>query len=263
MVRWSTNRKGQDFVCQADWTLNWWMLGKLTCEAAKDEIVDNKHQCPRALHAVNHWQAFMQEREAKKEQIGSESENGAVRLEMHHARFWLRWFSVHAPHLFDEAVALGVDPELRGSPEPHSTFFFHSIEMRSESEDPPRERAAPVSGRRARRGPHQNCATCCATARRLVARSPSGADFRVPRATVHGCVRGAPQTGARSSDDMAEQSSENTAVRLEMHHVVHHGAARHMKRQVLALPACFHIRFRPGVGPFGERAALEGHCAHL
>ena len=87
----------------------------------------------------------MQEREAKKEQIGSESENGAVRLEMHHARFWLRWFSVHAPHLFDEAVALGVDPELRGSPEPHSTFFFHSIEMRSESEDPPRERAAPCA----------------------------------------------------------------------------------------------------------------------
>ena len=29
------------------------------------------------------------------------------------------------------------------APEPHSTFFFHSIEMRSESEDPPRERAAP------------------------------------------------------------------------------------------------------------------------
>ena len=39
--------------------------------------------------------------------------------------------------------------------------------------------------------------------------------------------------------------------------------ARHIQRQVLPLPACLHTRFRAGVGPFGERAALEGHCAHL
>ena len=69
MVRWSNYRKGLEFVCQANWTLNWWMLGKLTCEAAKDEILDNKHQCERSLQAVNHWQALMQEREEKKEQM--------------------------------------------------------------------------------------------------------------------------------------------------------------------------------------------------
>ena len=56
------------------------------------------------------------------------SENTARRLEMHTARFWLRLFGVHAPHLFEEAVGLGVDVDLRGTPEPHDTFFFRSIE---------------------------------------------------------------------------------------------------------------------------------------
>ena len=69
MVKWSNYRKGHEFVCQANWTLNWWMLGKLTCEGAKDEILDNMHQCERALRAVSHWEALMQEREEKKEQL--------------------------------------------------------------------------------------------------------------------------------------------------------------------------------------------------
>ena len=41
----------------------------LTSQAAKDEILDNMHQCERALRAVSHWEALMQEREEKKEQL--------------------------------------------------------------------------------------------------------------------------------------------------------------------------------------------------
>ena len=45
MGKWSNYSQGQDFVCQANWTLNWWMPGKLTCGAAKDERLDNMHPC--------------------------------------------------------------------------------------------------------------------------------------------------------------------------------------------------------------------------
>ena len=56
------------------------------------------------------------------------SENTARRLEMHTARFWLKLFEAHAPHLLGEAIDRGVDPDLAGIPEPHDGFFFYSIE---------------------------------------------------------------------------------------------------------------------------------------
>ena len=46
---------------------------------------------------------------------------------------------------------------------------------------------------------------------------PGIEQFQLPRTTVHGGRVGAPQQGARSSTDMPEQWSENTARRLEMH----------------------------------------------
>ena len=53
------------------------------------------------------------------------SENTAVRLEMHHARFWLRLFEAHAPHLFEVAVAKGVDPDATGAVEHQKVKSCH------------------------------------------------------------------------------------------------------------------------------------------
>ena len=46
---WSNYNKGGKFICEANWTLGWWQLGKIATASAKLEIVDNKHHVESTL----------------------------------------------------------------------------------------------------------------------------------------------------------------------------------------------------------------------